>query len=150
MAAIRSQPDFTRYTDYCFVEALEGESDSAWLDAVAGMLLSRPPLAGLTRAQLPPMAPGPVVRWADRPFRSLRCYAGSVHAYLMVAATRGDLPRGLILTGNRATAWLNGQKSAFDARTIAIQLPRRPRSPASLGTKLARWLLSWGSLQQAR
>jgi hypothetical protein len=123
--------DDISHIDYVFVETVEGEADAAWERAVVGML-------GLNPERIPPFAAGPTVAYAGRFFRSMRTIAGSMHAFLIVGAERGRLPRALILIASGgATAWIDGQKVEFDEQVIESQLPARK---ARRTTRLARWL----------
>src|SRR3954464_1162956 len=116
--------DDIRHIDYVFIESHEGESDTAWARAVIEMLLNQTNLSGLTPDQIPPFAAGPTIEYAGRSFRSMRTIAGSTHAFLIMAAERGGLPRGLILIASRgATAWVDGRKEKFNERVVESQLP---------------------------
>lgn len=111
--------------DNTFIETFEGESEDKWRAAVERVLAS-----GVDKANWwYPFSVGPTIKFEGRKFRSFRCPAGSVTAWLMVAAEKKQLDRMLLVTGVRASdnqpvvgIWCDGKERTMDASPILSQL----------------------------
>jgi hypothetical protein len=78
-----THPDLSTAPDYCFVEIRRNETEADWLRAVQAELTK---LFGERAPDSLDYAMGPRVHWNGRAFCSMRCWAGSVHCQLMMAA----------------------------------------------------------------
>src|SRR5690349_11009800 len=107
---------------------MPAETEADWLRAVEAELVNV--YGGRTPDWLE-FKMGPRVSWNGHAFCSMRCWAGRVHAQLMMAAEHRELSRGVAVLGTRmrdhqllCTVWVDGQKTEFDGKGIAGQLPR--------------------------
>lgn len=108
-----------------FIETLDGETEDDWRVSVERVLASLVDKPNWWH----PFTVGPIIEFEGRNFRSFRCAAGSVTAWLMIAPKKKQLPRMLLVTGVRVSdnqpvvgVWCDGEEREVGSQPILSQL----------------------------